>query len=254
MAKILRAEGDLGALDELMQKGVIDASAGKIIAVLEKAQPINVRVRVAHEVERGVLKTALHFVAGFVTDIPGDVGIEMLPYVAGEKLAGGEYVRTIPLDSQFFPTSLPPMHRIATYPNGEETYVTVLLFSLHAFQVRLPLKTETPLQYVQPLVDAVAPVLERNDHGRTFSWEDRLTDENIEEYKTNLSQRHDNMMNFMAHRTLRERCRRATDHAKQLLMTMPLHPEEAYRAGLQLEAFDSGEIAILAHYQRVLLA
>jgi len=246
--KIKRATGDLSALDQLQSRGALDAESGRILAFAEKSPQVTLEIKLSDDVYRGALKTAFHFVAAFVTDVPDRIAQGLLPYITGEKEAAGEYVRAITLGGEFFPTSLPPRHQIAVYCEGSEIYVTVLLFSLHAFQVRLPIENANALRYIQPLIDSFDPILEENDHVRTFTWEDRLTDDNWDAYVVNLRARHEHMMNFMDHRHLRERCKRAAGHASDLFLRGQITPFEAYRAGLQREAFTANQITILIAY------
>jgi hypothetical protein len=246
--KIKFARGALAKLDELKAGGALDDENGRIIATLEKPPIVNFEIAVAQDAERGVLKTALHFLASFVADVDRYVATELLPYVLGEKSAGGKYVRTLPLEEIYFPESWPPRHEIRSYPLGKETYVTVLLFGLHGFQVRLPVASTEALRHKQPLVESVAPLLERNDHVRRFSWEDRLTPNEWPPLKTNLRFRHAKIEGLAKWRMAKSQCRAAAMRAFQTMISLRIDYLEAYRAELQMEALPADEIARLLFF------
>jgi hypothetical protein len=81
--KIKRATGPLTALDNLKKQGAFVEARDHIIAVREQVPPVTVRMEIGEEVARGVLKIALHFVAGFIGDIESRVAQTLLPFVSG---------------------------------------------------------------------------------------------------------------------------------------------------------------------------
>lgn len=246
------AKGALNKLDELKAAGVIDESTGRVIATAEKPEPVTFEITIARDVERGVLKTALHFVAGFVTDISRSVAEELMPCFIGDKVAGGEYVRTLPVLEQFFDRTWPPMHEIRTYPAGDETYATVLLFGMHGFHVRLPVRTDAGWRYLQPLFDRVDAVFERSERVRTFGWDDRLLPEDLESHKTWLNFCHEKVYGVSVWRTTREQCEAAARRAGHRgVFAYGLSFDEAYRAELQVEALSPELILMLVRFAAI---
>ena len=249
--KILRARGALATLDSLKARGALADQNGRVIAYVEKAPPITISTHIGSDAEKAALKIALHFVAGFVTDVDLEVSNELWPYITGDKIAGGRYVRTLTLEGRFFPSSWPPKHVVAVYPAGEQTFVTVLLFGLYGFNVLLPIAAPAALRYVQNLVDDVRPILEPNDHIRDFEWDDRMTDADMEAMRINLQWRHDYFMDVGAYRILREQCKRAHVRAVRMSLSTGLDIHTTYKAQLQLEGFSANQIIILMHYALV---
>lgn len=248
--KLSYVKGDLSALEGLKAAGALEDPSKPVLVTVEKPPIVNFAVAVAREAERGALKIALHFVASFATDVDLTIAQQLLPYVNGDKVAGGEYVRTLPLDGNFFPQSWPPCHEIRTYPDGAKTYVTVLLFGLYGFHVHLPIATAEPLRYFQPLIDAVTPLFERNDHPRTFDWDTRLTQADWESLRTNMRFRHDKLMGFAQWRMRRAQCKAAAERAAISMYTLRTPFLEAYQAELQQEAFSSEDIALFLSFAR----
>jgi hypothetical protein len=249
--KIKRASGPLPMLDRLHKQGALAETDGPVIALMEKAPPVTVRMVISKAAEKGVLKIALHFVAGFIGDVARDVARALWPYVVGDKLAGGDYVRTLPLEGRFFPASWPPQHRVAAYAAGRECFVTVLLFGMYGFNVRLPVEIAAQRRYIQPLTgNALAPILEENDHLRDFDWEDRLDEPDMEALRDNMRWRHDYLMDVGLHRQLRRQCRTAFKRATIKALCSGISPLACYEAELQIEGFSSEQVTILMHYAR----
>jgi hypothetical protein len=253
--KIRRARGSLLHLDSLLAQGALADKNAPVIAYLEKAPPVTVSMAIGADAEKAVLKIALHFIAGFVEDIDRRVALSLLPFILGDDVAGGEYVRTLSLEGRFFPSSWPPKHVVAVYPSASETFVTVLLFGLYGFQVRLPMEVNDSIRYVQNLVDGdVHPILEENDHARTFGWDDRLTEHDLDALRTNLQWRHDYIMDVGLHRTLRSQCRRAAYRASEMMLSGPgLNLLDCFKACLPLEGFSTEQISIIMYYASIAL-
>lgn len=253
--KIRRAKGSLLHLDSLVASGALADKNAPVIAYLEKAPPVTISMTIGADAEKAVLKMALHFVAGFIADIDRSVAVNLLRYVIGDEVAGGDYVRTLSLEGRFFPNSWPPKHVIAAYPSCGETFVTVLLFGLYGFQVRLPIDANEALRYVQNLADGdIHPILEENGHVRDFGWDDRLTESDLEALRTNLQWRHDYIMDIGLHRMLRMQCQRAASRASQMMLTgRGLDLLDCFRACLPFEGFSSEQIVIIMHYARLAL-
>lgn len=253
--KIRRARGSLVHLDSLVAQGALADSNAPVIAYLEKAPPVTISMSIGADAEKAVLKIALHFVAGFVEDIDRSVALALLPFILGDAVAGGEYVRTLSLEGRFFPSSWPPKHVVAVYPSARETFVTVLLFGLYGFQVRLPMKVSDGIRYVQNLVDGdVHPILEENHHARGFSWDDRLTEHDLDALRANLQWRHDYIMDVGLHRTLRSQCRRAAYRASEMMLSARgVDLLDCFKACLPLEGFSTEQISIIMYYATIAL-
>lgn len=245
------ARGALAKLDELLAAGALEPGNHRIIAYAEKPPIINYEIDIGADAERGVLKAALHFVASFAADVDLGIAAELFPYVLGEEVSGGKFVRTVPLEERFFPESWPPRHEIRTYPgDAGETFATVLLFGIYGFQVRLPISTGIPLRYVQPLIDSTAPVLEANTVPRNFTWDDHMTAHDWEAAKSNMNFRHAKLEGFAKCRLTREQCKGAAQRASNSMYTLRMDFLDAYRAELQQEAFSSEEISVLLAFAR----
>lgn len=241
--KIRYARGELVKIDELKAVGALEDGSLHVIAVMEKPPSINFEVAIARDVEQGVFKTALHFIAGFVSDIPSSMAHQLLPYIEGAKAAGGEFVRSMPLSGRYFPESWPPRHEIRTYPEGGETFVTVLLFGLFGFQVRVPVQTHTPMRYFQPLVDAVDPVLEPNLHTRDFDWSEHLTHDDWDALEVNMQWRKEKFLGLAGYRQALDRCRSAGLRIPNWFGKANF--VDAYRFELQRGGFTADEITRL---------
>lgn len=249
--KIRRATGPLPMLDKLQGQGALAETDGRVIALMEKASQVTVRMEIGKAAEKGVLKIALHFVAGFITDISSDVAKSLWPYVIGEKDAAGEYVQTLPLEGRFFPSSWPPQHRVSAYSAEHECYVLILLFGMYGFKVRLPVAIAVERRYAQPLTGSdLAPILEVNDHVRDFSWDDRLDESDMEALRTNMRWRHDYFMDFGLYRQLRMQCRSAFKRASVKALRPGIGLLACYQAELQIEGFSNEQVTILMHYAR----
>ncbi len=248
--KIEFVKGELSKLDELRAQGAFENENGPVIATLEKPPIVNFDVAIADAVHRGVLKIALHFVASFVADVNRAAATALLPYILGAEAAIGKHVHSLPLAEMYFPESWPPRHDIRTYPVEQETFVTVLLFGVYGFHVRLPIATTRPIRYKQELVDSVKWIFEANDHLRSFQWGDRLTDEVWEALKINLQFRFSKIEGLAKWRMAKDRCHEAADRAVQALLRRPGDPWQAYRDELQMAAFSEDEIIVLLHFGR----
>lgn len=241
--KIRFARGELAKLDELRSQGMLENNKLNVIAVLEKPPVVNFAIAIARDVERGVFKTALHFVAGFICDVEPEIAHALLPYIEGTQSAGGLFVRSMPLSGRYFPESWPPRHEIRTYPVGNETFVTVLLFGLYGFQVRLPIETSDTIRYYQPLLDGVHPVLEPHDHQRAFDWEERLDKDEWESLETNMRWRQEKMLGLASYRQASARCRSAGSRVATWWGKARF--ADAYRYELQVEGFTADDITRL---------
>lgn len=252
--KLSFAKGDLTALERLRKTGAFEDPTSPILATVERPPIVNFAVAVSDEVWPGVLKIAFHFLASFSTDVDLETATAILPYLTGEQVAGGEYVRTMPLNGEIFPESWPPRHEIRSYPDGTQTFVTILLFGLYGFQVRLPIATSQSLRYSQPLVDSVAPNFERDDHVRMFTWETRIREDDVAALRANVLFRQEKIMGLARWRFRCEQCEAAAQRASISIYTYRIAFLDAYRAELQQEAFDSEEIATLLAFAKSAIA
>ncbi|HET9341802.1 MAG TPA: hypothetical protein VFO25_02645 [Candidatus Eremiobacteraceae bacterium] len=211
--RITRAFGDLLLLETLRKRGALATDPNqRIIAVVEKAPVVNFSVTVAHGVERGVLKSALHFIAGFVGDVEQGEALALLPSVLGKELAGGEFVRTWAYDDALFPESWPPRHELTSYPGDSLTYVSMLLFGVDAFVVRLPITTDQPLRYTQPLIGPTHPRLSV-PAPVAIDWDRPLATSDTDAFMAEHGRRIDAISEFAGRRMIRKICRDAARRA-----------------------------------------
>jgi hypothetical protein len=160
-------------------------------------------------------------------------------------------VRTLPLQGRFFPNSWPPQHRVSAYFAEEECYVSVLLFGMYGFNVRLPVTITVQRRYVQALTGSdFAPILEGNDHVRDFGWDDGMDESDMEPLRTNMRWRHDYFMDLGLYKQLRMQCRAAFKRASAKALSSRISPLDCYEAELQMEGFSNEQVTILMHYAR----
>jgi len=241
--RITRATGALEKLDALKAGGALTSTGTNVvIAVMEKSPSVNFSIGAIREIEPGVLKIALHFIAGFVGDVPRATATMLLPFVLGQPdhLAGGTYVRTWGYDPTLFPGFWPPSHVVTSYQAGELTYVTVLLCGIYSYVVRLPLSTEIALRYRQPLVGSHHPILEEATH-ETIDWEARLTESDTG-FLPEVRRRQREIVEYAAWRVLRAQLRGAAQRALANASTKKDNFLEFYHAELQLQLFDADVI------------
>jgi hypothetical protein len=211
-------------------------------------------IEVAKAAEHGVLKAAFHFVAGFVCDVDVDVAISLLPHIIGDKIAGGNFVRTWACDDPLFPGSWPPRHELTSYPAGSHTFVTVSLFCLYPFIVRLPMETDRPLRYEQSLIGGTHPKLYAPQVAPETDWERPLAVSDRLAVKGEYSRRLGAVTEFGAHRVLRKICKDAAEAATRPEVRAAVRTDffARYRAELQLKCLDEAMIDILVLRGRAL--
>jgi hypothetical protein len=101
--KIKRATGPLPMLDKLHRQGALAETDGSVIALMEKAPPVTVRMEIGEAAEKGVLKIALHFVAGFIGDIDRNVAKALGHTSSARKLQVGSMCARYPCKGVSFP-------------------------------------------------------------------------------------------------------------------------------------------------------
>ncbi len=242
--RITRAKGDLSRLDNLMRQGAFATTGtNHVIATIGKAPPLTFEVGSDRASEAGVLKIALHFFAGFISDVPAAVANELLPFVFGEQLAGGKYVRTPPFDNVLFPSAWPPRHEITCFPAGDRTYVSVLLFDAYPYLCRLPvvMPVEGGIRYRQPLLGAPDPQFDIDVAVPQFDWERRLSSENQQGWSDEIMRRLDRIGEHAQRQELLEQCEAAAKRADARAAGGGDF-WEWYRAELQSECMESAAI------------
>jgi hypothetical protein len=155
--KIIRAVGDLAHIEHIRKQHMnAFATEMPVIAVPGIPPAVQVNLGLNDSAHAGVIKMAYHFVAGFLADvvIPEDVrnAIE-----TGDPPPPGKYLRMVPYATSGFGEAEPLRHEVTAYPAGDDTLVTLYLFSLLPVVVKLPgVSVPRALRYIQKL-DAPAP-------------------------------------------------------------------------------------------------
>jgi len=172
--RIKKATGRLVVLDSLQKDGAFAQSGTNyLLAYCEKAPEVNFEVVADESIAGFILKIALHFVAGFVTDVKAEVANAILPSILGAQPATSVYVSTPSCNERLFPDRWPPTHEITVHPTKDNTIVTVLLYNSYAYLVRLPfsVRIQQPLRYVQPLLGRPDPHLFEIKAVKPIEWE-----------------------------------------------------------------------------------
>jgi len=246
--RIIRATG-LARLDALKRQGALATTgSNQIIATITKAPPLTFEVGSDRASEAGVLKIALHFFAGFIGAVPREIADALLPFVLGDRLAGGAYVRTPDFDNTLFPSTWPPRHEVTCYPGTDATYISILLFDAYPYLCRLPIAigAERAVRYRQPLLGAPDPQFEIGVRVPPIDWERRLTSENQKVWGDEIMLRLDRISEHAQRRELLEQCEAAAMRAEERAAGGGDF-WDWYRAELQLECFEaSGVERILA--------
>jgi|GEM_PF-3466617 len=242
--RIVRATGDLAVLEGLREQGAFaNGEEEPVIATPVRPPVVNFGVGSDRASEAGVLKIALHFVAGFFTDIPLELARQLLPAVFGERLAGGAYVRTPPFNHVLFPASWPPEHRITCWAEPDVVFVGVLLFDAYPYLCRLPIAigNTRAVRYRQPLLGDPAPILEENVPSGAACWDTRVGEEQANSWGAEIKRRLDRVAMYANEREIREQCQRAARlAAEQAARGGDFF--EWYRGALQIECLAADEV------------
>jgi hypothetical protein len=203
----------------------------------------NFGVGVDETIIGAVLKTALHFFAGFIGDVPLDVATELLKTIGGEVATDGSLVRTPFLHPDVFPDSWPARHELTAYPDGGHCLVTVLLFSGLAFTCRLPLAMAgtTGVRYTRVLTENFPRFAVDVPRPGALDWEDRPGNYDAAAYyapiKARLARVHDHGME----QAIRAKCERAAKNANAMSANYG-DVWDRYATQLQVECFDAAEV------------
>jgi hypothetical protein len=120
---------------------------------------VTVSLGLTRDIEPGLVKTALHFIASFMDDLA--VPDELRDVVLRNRVPDddGAYVRPLRADPPLFGKSWPPSHEMTAYPGQDGVYVTIMLYGVFGMVVRLPgVRVSHALRYVQRF-DGSGPML-----------------------------------------------------------------------------------------------
>lgn len=243
--RIIGGTGPLDLVEQLRSAGALsDHSADSIIATVVKPPAVYFGVGSDAMAEAAVLKTAIHFIAGFVGDIPLEQAQRLLPYVMGRNRAIDEFVGRAPFNDTITPDGWPPFHQVTCWTAADATYVAVMLFGAHPYLCRLPFRMPNmaALRYRQPLVGArLDPVLEENVTVSGVDWNMKVTQDEANAWGTEILRRMNRIGQWAQAREFTEQAERVGRRAEQLAMGGGDFWEH-YRAQLQLEALSADEI------------
>jgi hypothetical protein len=240
--RILHAVGDLSQLDRLPVEALSPDGRNVVIATISNPSA-RFDVRVDESLSGAVLKIALHFYAGFVEHVPREVALALLPYIVGEAVAGGTYVRTPFLHADIFPDSWPVRQEITCYSDGDGTLVTILLFSAYAFTCRLPLRMPSGagIRYTQVLAETDPRFEIDVPRPDALDWEDRPSLYDPDVYYAPVKQRLSRIHDAGTEQAIRARCERAARNANSMSSNYG-DIWERYAAQLALECFNAKEV------------
>jgi hypothetical protein len=193
--------------------------------------------------DAAVLKAALHFVAGFVEDIPLDDAQRLLPFILGDDPNIEPFIGAAPFNATITPESWPPHHQITCWTDGEATYVAVMLFDAHPYLCRLPFRVQRSgtFRYRQSLLSATDPILEENVPVSGVEWNARVIQDGANEWGGEIVRRLNRIGAYAQRREILDQAERAGRRAEEKaagggeLM-------EWYRAELQLECVPAEQV------------
>lgn len=146
--RIVEGTGPLDVLDRLRSAGALeDDEPGSVIATIVKPPIAHFGVGGDEKSEAAVLKTALHFVAGFVGDVPKREAKRLLPFILGDNPATEQFVRVALFNEHTSPDCWPPFHQVTSWSGADATYVSVMLFGSHPYLCRLPFRIAAKRRY-----------------------------------------------------------------------------------------------------------
>ncbi len=240
--RILYAEGDLTYLEKLPSGAI--SSDGRNLVIAKISNPsVNFAVGMDETMTGAVLKTALHFFAGFVGNVPLDVAKKLLRTISGEVRMDGSLVRTPYLHDDVFSDSWPARHELTAYFDGDHTLVTVLLFSAYALTVRLPLPMPgtAGVRYTQMLDENFPRFAVDIPRPAALDWDDRPGKYDAAIYYAPIKKRIARIHDYGTEQAIRARCRRAFESVQQISGNYG-DIWERYAMRLQLECFDGADV------------
>lgn len=240
--RILRATGNLDTLDALPKNAFNSDSPQNILAIITLPEA-RFDVVSDNSITGGILKIALHFYTGFVGGVSTESATALLPYIVGDKIAAGEFVRTPMLEEDAFPESWPPCHEVTAYPNGQNTIVTMLLFGAYAYTCRLPfaMSSGAGLRYRQTLGENYPEFQDHVPIPQSLDWDKRPGLGEKDAWERPVRARLERIALAGQEAATRARCRRAWEDAHKDSANIG-DIWERYRSRLALEIFSSAEI------------
>jgi hypothetical protein len=238
--RVKRATGDLKWLDRLRKQSEAFATPMPVIALPGIPSPCDIRLGVTEEAWPGLVKLALHFIAGFVEDVA--ISDELRRIVLGnETPPEGDYLRSIAWDAALFGEEQPPRHEVTAYPGARVTYVTLMLFGVFTFVTRLPgVSARTAVRYRQafdkspPLLLEVAPA--------TIDWENPLGTVEKSDFLSGMFNRMNSIGLTFKQREHEDMCIAAARRAMEATRKMSIGFIDAFRAELQCYSWPNERI------------
>jgi len=252
--RIAFAEGDLSRLDSLPKNAYSEGGQRHIIAKITIPEA-RFGVTSDDTITSGLLKMALHFVAGFVTDVNIEDARALLPFISGEKKPTGDMIRTPFLDEDVFPEEWPPRHEITCFRDGESLLLTILLFGAYAYAVRLQLAADLPtgIRYTQTLGENYPKFFDGIARPASLDWNRRPQDSapDARAWSQPIERRLKRIYEHGAEQAIRARCRRAFELALNESGNFG-DLWDRYRAALQLECFSAEDVHVIVTIGRKL--
>lgn len=231
--RILRAIGDLKWLDRLRKQSSAAFSTQMPAIALPSTPPVvDLKLGLTDEAWPGIVKMALHLVAGFVDHVVISDQLRMI-VLENRPPPVADYVRSVPWDLELFGEESPPRHEITAYPGRDATFVTLMLFGVFALSVKLPgVSVMQPVRYSQTL-DGAAPVLTVVAPARC-RWDPPMDDTEVAEFLEGLHRRMNAVYDIFKLREHEDMCIAAARNAVERTKTMSISFIDAFRAELQL--------------------
>jgi hypothetical protein len=251
---VARAEGSLAWAEQLQATKLRRTpSATMPLIEIRRASPtVTVQFGMPAEVEPGLVKIAMHFIAGFAADtvVPDDIRAVILGNTPSEE--SGVYVRPLPFKLPLFGTSWPPSHEITAYPAPDGTYVTMMLFGVYSLVVRLPdVIIPTAVRYVQQF-DRSGPLLV-DVPTRRIRWSEPMSDSEWDTFHCQLNARLDRVLRYRQACDDHNVCVRAARQANKNAKKYAAEFLDLFRAELDLCAWSTAKKDELVECTRQLL-
>lgn len=250
--RIVRAKGNLKWLDRLRERSSAFAASMPVMALPEISAPVAVTLGLTDEAWPGLIKIAVHFVAGFLGHVTVDEPL-MRILLENEPPAPAEYLRSIPYTQDTFGDERPPRHDIAAFPGRDATYVSMFLFGIFPMVVRVPCVVSAPaLRYTQTF-DGAGPVLAEVAPA-TIRWEEAMNDTESSEFLSGLDRRMQSIYEDFQRSEHEDMCIEAARRAIEATRSMAIGFIDAFRAELQLYSWPTERIDEAVNQTRQLLS
>lgn len=249
--RIKRAEGDLKWLERLRQQSEAFATPMPVIALPGIPSACDIKLGITEQAWPGLVKIAVHFVAGFVDDVPLSDELRRI-ILRNETPPDGEYLRSLPWDPELFGPEQPPRHEVTAYPGAGATFVTLMLFGIFNILVKLPPAASTKAVRYRQDFDGSPPLVTQVNMA-SIDWEHPLGGLDSRAFYNGLHSRINAIGITYQQREHEDMCIAAARKAISRTREMPISFIDAFRAELQCYAWPPDRIADAVEQTRAML-